>query len=121
MTEVDQDQNAYREGLFARALGRACNSNPYPEHSKDAVLWIHGWWLTPAAASFPPVARVEPISPSELRCYDSATSGYLASETRQIRYCATLAIATVRTVFIGVLLSVAAFALTDVFLSVFLP
>jgi hypothetical protein len=114
MTEVDQDQDAYREGLFARALGRACDSNPYPEHSKEAVLWIHGWWLTPAAASFPPVDR-------ELGFYDSATSGYLASETRQIRYCVTLAIATVRTVFVGALLSVVAFALTDVFLRVFLP
>jgi hypothetical protein len=121
MTEVDQDQDGYREGLFARALGRACDSNPYPEHSKDAVLWIHGWWVTPAAASLAPVARVEHISPSELGCYDSATSGYLASETRQIRYCVTLAIATVRTVSIGALLSVVAFALTDVFLRVFLP
>jgi hypothetical protein len=120
MTEVDQDQDAYREGLFARALGRACDSNPYPARSKDGVLWIHGWWLTPVAASLPPVDQAEPISPSELWCYYSATGGFLESENRKIGNWATLAIAAARTVFIGLLLSFAAFALTHILLRVFL-
>ena len=45
MYEVDQYRDAYREGLFARALGLSCDVNPYPEHSREAFLWIHGWWL----------------------------------------------------------------------------
>jgi hypothetical protein len=45
MYEVDQYRDAYREGLFARALGLSCDVNPYPEQSREAFLWIHGWWL----------------------------------------------------------------------------
>ena len=45
MYEVDQHRDAYREGLFARALGLSCDVNPYPDHSREAFLWIHGWWL----------------------------------------------------------------------------
>ena len=45
MYEVDQYRDAYREGLFARALGFSCDVNPYPEQSREAFLWIHGWWL----------------------------------------------------------------------------
>ena len=50
MFDVHQGHVAYREGLFARALGRSCDSQPYPEQSKDAALWIQGWWLLPEAA-----------------------------------------------------------------------
>jgi hypothetical protein len=45
MSELHQNQDTYREGLFARALGRSCRCNPYPEDSDAAARWIHGWWL----------------------------------------------------------------------------
>lgn len=45
MTKIDTDQEAYREGLFVRALGRPCSSNPYPPNSKENVLWEKGWRL----------------------------------------------------------------------------
>ena len=57
MYEVDQNRDAYREGLLARALGRSCDGNPYPEHSREASLWIYGWWLIQDAAEIAP-ARV---------------------------------------------------------------
>jgi hypothetical protein len=43
--EKDQDQAAYREGLFVRALGRPLDSNPYPPKSEDGLLWEDGWRL----------------------------------------------------------------------------
>ena len=64
MYEVDQYRDAYREGLFARALGLSCDVNPYPEHSRDALLWIHGWWLIQDAGEIPPADEFEPESPS---------------------------------------------------------
>jgi hypothetical protein len=64
MYEVDQNREAYREGLFARALGRSCDGNPYPEHSRDALLWIHGWWLIPDGTETAPAEEFENESPS---------------------------------------------------------
>jgi hypothetical protein len=45
MAEVEkkQTQDAFREGLFVRALGRACSSNPYPPDSDEHALWEKGW------------------------------------------------------------------------------
>jgi hypothetical protein len=43
--EKDQDQTAFREGLFVRALGRSRSSNPYPPGSIDERLWAEGWRL----------------------------------------------------------------------------
>jgi hypothetical protein len=43
MSELDNDQEIYREGLFERALGRSSDSNPYPPNSKANVLWEKGW------------------------------------------------------------------------------
>jgi hypothetical protein len=43
MSELDSDQETYREGLFERALGRSSDSNPYPPNSKANVLWEKGW------------------------------------------------------------------------------
>jgi hypothetical protein len=48
MTEVDTVQGAYREGLFVRALGRPCSSNPYPPNSEEGILWERGWRLIDA-------------------------------------------------------------------------
>jgi hypothetical protein len=39
----DQHCDAFREGLFVRALGRASGNNPYPPNSKESVLWERGW------------------------------------------------------------------------------
>ena len=64
MYKVDQSQDAYREGLFARALGRSCHGNPYPEHSREAFLWIHGWWLIENAGEIAPADEFERASPS---------------------------------------------------------
>jgi hypothetical protein len=35
----------YREGLFARALGRLAECNPYPVGSKECDIWLEGWGL----------------------------------------------------------------------------
>lgn len=35
----------YREGLFARALGRLAECNPYPADSKERDSWLEGWGL----------------------------------------------------------------------------
>jgi len=47
MVEVkkDQDQAAFREGIFVRALGWPLNSNPYSADSADGRLWAEGWGL----------------------------------------------------------------------------
>jgi hypothetical protein len=47
MNNVDkvQDQHAYREGLFVRALGRPLSGNPYPAKSPDGLAWEEGWRL----------------------------------------------------------------------------
>jgi hypothetical protein len=47
MAEVEkaQTQEAFREGLFVRALGRPCSANPYPLNSNEHALWEKGWRL----------------------------------------------------------------------------
>jgi hypothetical protein len=42
---IDQDQTAYREGNFARALGRSLESNPHAPMSEAALRWDEGWRL----------------------------------------------------------------------------
>jgi hypothetical protein len=41
--EEEQTQDAFREGLFVRALGRPCTANPYPRNSREGLLWEKGW------------------------------------------------------------------------------
>jgi hypothetical protein len=80
MAEVkkDQDQIAYNEGVFVRALGRPLGSNPYPPHSIDARLWTEGWRLVdghrdnttrydrpPPTKPVPEVAKGTPIIPPQ--------------------------------------------------------
>jgi hypothetical protein len=43
--EKEQTQDAFREGLFVRALGWACSTNPHPPNSDEHILWEKGWWL----------------------------------------------------------------------------
>jgi hypothetical protein len=43
--EKDQDQAAFRQGLFVRALGRPLGDNPYAPGSLDGRLWAEGWRL----------------------------------------------------------------------------
>src|SRR5229473_7486563 len=45
MHELDGNRYAHREGLFARALGRPVEGNPYPTNSEEGVLWKEGWRL----------------------------------------------------------------------------
>jgi hypothetical protein len=35
----------FREGTFARALGRSSDSNPHPVNSREAGTWEKGWRL----------------------------------------------------------------------------
>jgi hypothetical protein len=35
----------YRDGLFARAVGRPQTSNPYPAGSDPFAFWFAGWSL----------------------------------------------------------------------------
>jgi hypothetical protein len=35
----------YRDGLFARALGRLWTENPYPFESDAFAFWFAGWTL----------------------------------------------------------------------------
>jgi len=73
MTEVEKDhvRYVYREGLFARALGRACSSNPHPPNSEESVLWEKGWRLIdkrrenvrPASAAFSSIKLVPDFTP----------------------------------------------------------
>jgi hypothetical protein len=51
--EADQDQAAYREGVFARALGRSADCNPYHPASGDGQLWRQGWRLIDARRDIP--------------------------------------------------------------------
>jgi hypothetical protein len=46
--ERQRFQEAYREGIFTRALGRPC-SNPYPPETIENTLWEKGWRLIDAA------------------------------------------------------------------------
>jgi hypothetical protein len=43
--EEQQTQDAFREGLFVRALGRPCSANPYPQNPGEGFLWEKGWRL----------------------------------------------------------------------------
>jgi hypothetical protein len=57
----DDRQDAFREGLFVRALGRASSANPYIASSDENVLWEKGWRSideTAAANSAIPATKV---------------------------------------------------------------
>jgi hypothetical protein len=43
MVETKKDQDIYREGIFARALGRSSDSNPYSAEMKERAIWDMGW------------------------------------------------------------------------------
>lgn len=43
MVEIKKDQDIYREGIFARALGRSLDSNPYSAEAKESAIWDMGW------------------------------------------------------------------------------
>jgi hypothetical protein len=66
MAEVEkgQTQEAFREGLFVRALGRPCSANPYPQNSAEGFLWEKGWRLIDALGENAPTA--DAISPGKL-------------------------------------------------------
>jgi hypothetical protein len=119
MYEVDQYRDAYREGLFARALGLSCDVNPYPEHSREAFLWIHGWWLIQDEAE---IARergslsslhhlqLDEVSPNFLHGREAPLD---RSKLRQI-------VEAVRPLVTGLLLAAAGFSLCYAVLRIFL-
>jgi hypothetical protein len=47
-------QVAYREGIFARALGREC-CNPHPPDTSENILWEKGWRLIDATRREPSI------------------------------------------------------------------
>jgi hypothetical protein len=123
MYEVDQNREAYREGLFARALGRSCDGNPYPEHSRDALLWIHGWWLIPDGAETAPADEFERESPgsSPLFQLDDASLNFLwEGEDQPICSLWIQTVESVRHVLRGLLLAAVVFCFSYAVLHVFL-
>jgi hypothetical protein len=123
MYEVDQNQEAYREGLFARALGRSCGGNPYPEHSRDALLWIHGWWLIPDGSETAPAEEFERESPRSPPLFqlDEAPPNFLGEgehEPNCALWCQT--VESARHVVRGLLLAAAVFCLSYAVLHIFL-
>jgi hypothetical protein len=123
MYEVDQNREAYREGLFARALGRSCDGNPYPEHSRDALLWIHGWWLIPDGPETAPVEEFEQESPSSSSLFQLDEASLRFSREGEDPPICSLWIQTVesvRHVLRGLLLAAAVFCLSYAVLHIFL-
>jgi len=115
MYEVDQSQDAYREGLFARALGRSCHGNPYPEHSREALLWIHGWWLIQDAGEIAPADEFEHGSPSfpNYFIYTEAPSTFLDERADPpILSALNQTVEVVRLAVTGFLLAAAGFSLS---------
>ena len=115
MYEVDQYRDAYREGLFARALGLSCDVNPYPEQSREAFLWIHGWWLIQDAGEIAPADEFERGSPSfpNYFIYTEAPSAFLDERADPpIRSAINQTVEVVRLAVTGFLLAAAGFALS---------
>jgi hypothetical protein len=119
MYEVDQYRDAYREGLFARALGLSCDVNPYPEHSREAFLWIHGWWLIQDEAEIgrergslgsPHHLQLDEVTPN---FPDRRQGPLIRSILRQI-------VEAVRPLLTGLLLAAAGFSLCYAILRIFL-
>lgn len=123
MYQVDQNQDAYREGLFARALGRSCDGNPYPGHTREAVLWIHGWWLIQDAEEMAPTEEFghEQLSrPSRFR-FDDVSPNFPRERQRQaIRSFLIHAAETTRSLLTGFLLAATGFFLSYAVLRIFL-
>jgi hypothetical protein len=56
-----QEQDAYSEGNFVRALGRPRSCNPYLPMTSEAILWDDGWRLIDTLGDSLP--RASPSSP----------------------------------------------------------
>ena len=120
MYEVDQNRDAYREGLFARALGRSCDGNPYPEQSRDALLWIHGWWLIPDGTETAPTEEFEYESPNCPTHFELKDVSPKEDEDRPIRSLWMQTLDAVRHMLRGLLLAAAVFCSSYAVLHVFL-
>ena len=57
------DSSAFREGIFVRALGRECSSNPYAPGSREAKLWESGWRFVDARQA--PIKSVPDFKPAD--------------------------------------------------------
>ena len=119
MYEVDQYRDAYREGLFARALGLSCDVNPYPEHSREAFLWIHGWWLIQDAAEM--ARERESLSSLHHLQLDEVSPNFLHErEDPVIHSILRRTVEAIRPLATGLLLAAAGFSLCYAVLRIFL-
>jgi hypothetical protein len=66
MTQLEQVQDdvAFREGVFIRALGRPLSKNPYPKRSAEGARWEAGWRLIDKRETAPAPPSDAPIAPS---------------------------------------------------------
>jgi len=109
---------------LARALGRSCGRNPYPEHSREASLWIHGWWLVQEAAAAPPADEFEyepPSLPAHFQFEDPSSRDSLEQrEEEPVVYSSSRTVGTLRALLNGLLLAAAWFLLFYSILRLFL-
>ena len=92
--EQVQDDVAFREGIFVRALGRPLSKSPYPKHSAEGARWEAGWRLidkrktTPAPPSDPLIApSADPRSPGEMILFFAIYMGSLAALGGLLLWC----------------------------------
>jgi hypothetical protein len=123
MSQLAQNVDAYREGLFARALGQSCRCNPYPEDSDDEAHWILGWWLIEGNAASTLDDDFEQGWAGHSACLsvDDASREFVrdrANSTAPLGLGQTVEVA--QTLATGILLAVAGFALSYAILRSFL-
>jgi hypothetical protein len=98
MNPIVQTRDVFREGLFARALGRSCLDNPYQEDSKEASVWIQGWWLIQDDVS----PAEEFIYTHSLDVSPNVCPGNTGRDTRNLWHKTSLALRVVAALLLGV-------------------
>ena len=116
MAEIEKEraQDTFREGLFVRALGRPCSTNPYPPSSSEGLLWEKGWRsvdedgenASPADATSR-IMLVPSFTPSaaSARAHRKPTRSFIANYLPSARIVEVLRIATV--IAMGILMLIA--------------
>jgi ribosome modulation factor len=93
MVEIKKDQDIYREGIFARALGRSLESNPYSAEAKERAIWDMGWrmidedrqGLSTRAIKSVPDFRSDVVAPIAHRRLRQASAEVLAARQRVLQ------------------------------------
>jgi hypothetical protein len=105
--EEEQTQDAFREGLFVRALGRPCSANPYPQNSSQGLLWEKGWRLVDEdGENAPPTGAI-----SLVKLVPEFTPGVAPTEARREPTKSFIAIFRPTVRIVGVLRIVAVIAM----------